>query len=150
MKKLAFLFTSIALVGLPIGLAQAETCYKLNPFIDVIRLNVDANEGVLGAAHQRLTGNWIADTVYTIPVTGARELNLDSSSVRRVGLVGTNNGSLFGGNLLCGVDGIPGGAWKLQCSGGAGNFVNTGTPFAPVFCGSLPPSAPGARVAGRK
>lgn len=150
MKKLPAALGIFALAAIVPGVAQAEVCYKLNPFIDVIRLSVLVSPESLSVKHQMLYGNWIATGAYTLPVTGARELKSGGGG-RRVGLVGTNTSTIaWGGNLICGVDGIPGGAWKAQCSGNAtdDNFQVSGTPFSVVSCGSLPTSAPAGKAAG--
>lgn len=148
MKKIVSAMTAIALTGLSAGAAQAEICYKLNPFIDVVRLTVLASPELATFKHHLVYGSWIATGFYAMPVSGARELNVGSLTTRHVGVNGTNPSSSFGGNLLCGVDGIPGGAWSLQCSGGAGNFTNSGTNFEIVSCASSPKSAPAGKAAG--
>ena len=148
MKKLSTALGILALTALAPSAANAEICYKLNPFVDVIRVTVLASPELATFKHYLMYGNWIATGSYTIPVSGARELNVGSSTARHVGLTGTNPTAFFGSNLLCGVDGVPGGAWQLQCSGAAGNFTNQGTPFAVVSCAASPKSAPAGKAAG--
>jgi hypothetical protein len=88
----------------------------------------------------------------TQPISGARELDLGSSTTKRIGVIGTNNNpALFGGNQTCSLDAYIAGNWRLQCSGGTtGNFQNSGSPFAKVSCVTAPKSSPGARVSGIK
>jgi hypothetical protein len=133
------------------GTAGAEVCFKLNPFRDVLRLEIT------GTSHHLVYGNWIAPGAYTLPVAGARELNTGSTTVRRIGITGTNAQTTgtdtdpppFGGNLICGLDGIPGGAWKIQCTGKAKPFAASGPTMAPVNCNTLAPSSASAADAGR-
>jgi hypothetical protein len=40
MRKTTLFLTPLALFGLAIGTAQAETCFRLTPFIDILRLRV--------------------------------------------------------------------------------------------------------------
>jgi len=126
--------------------AQAETCFKLNPFVDILRLVI----GPATNGHRNVYGSWIAPGIYTLPVSGALELNAGSTTVRRLGIVGTNATAFFGGNLICGLDGIRGSSVKWQCSGGTGaNFQNSGT-LTPISCSGLSPSLATGKVAGAK
>ena len=114
--------------------APAEVCYQLKPFSDVLRLSVQIDAGTTNAQHDLVYGNWVTG-VYTLPIVGALELNVGSTTVRRLGVHGTNDTSLFGANPACVVDGIPGGAWSLSCFGGGnGRFKNSGTDLAPTTC----------------
>jgi len=140
----------VAVVAQLGSIAQAETCYVLKPFVDVLRLNVQITEGGPNSMHEAVYGNWITSS-YTLPVVGARELNLGSNTQRRLGIHGTNNSSFFGGNPACVLDGIPGGKWSLSCfGGGSGRFSNSGTALAPISCASLPPSVEAGPEAGSK
>jgi hypothetical protein len=145
------LFATLVLVAVAAQLsqiAQAETCYQLRPFSDILRLNVEITEGTTNANHEVAYGNWVTGS-YTLPVVGARELNVGSSTVRRLGIHGTNDTAFFGNNPACVLDGIPGGAWSLTCFGGAGSrFTNSGSALAPLACSSLPPFVAGPE-AGR-
>lgn len=125
------------------GVAQAEACYQLSPFTDVIRVSMHQDIGSIGDNHIDVFGNWIAKGNYTLPSSGAMELDAGSRTVKRIGIVGTNITSGFNGNLICALDGIPKGAWQLQCSGGtAGNFQNSGNPLTPVNCNTVSISSP--------
>ena len=139
MKKASVLMAALGLVALTVAGAQAETYYKLQPFPDILRLQiitVDADGSTV--THQAVAGNWIASGFYTLPVTGAREFNLGTTSVRRLGIHGTNNGASFGGNPNCVLDGISGGAWFLNCVGGTGaTFRNSGSPLQSISCSGL-------------
>src|SRR4051794_13849816 len=68
------------------GAQATEVCFKLDPFIDVLRLEF----GPLTHGHRNVYGNWIAPGLFTFPVSGAYELNSGSTTVRRLGIVGTN------------------------------------------------------------
>ena len=154
MKTMRYaLFSTLALVAVVAQLgsiAQAETCYQLKPFVDVLRLDVQITEGGTNSTHEAAYGNWITSS-YTLPVVGARELNVGSSSVRRLGIHGTNDSSSFGSNPACVLDGIPGGKWSLSCfGGGSGRFSNSGTDLAPISCSSLPPNVEAGPEAGSK
>jgi hypothetical protein len=141
-------FVLVAVVAQLGSIAQAETCYQLKPFIDLVRINVQITEGTTHANHQLVYGDWVASTVYTLPVVGARELDVNTNTVRRLGVHGTNDSGSFGGNPICSIDGLPGGAWSLTCVGGSGSrFTNSGTPLALTTC---TPPAEGGPVAGSK
>jgi hypothetical protein len=136
----ATILTAAAFVALMGSIAHAETCYKLSPFVDVLRLDVQITEGGTNSTHESVYGNWVT-SAYTLPVVGARELNVGNTSQRRLGIHGTNDTSLFGANPACIIDGIPGGAWSLTCFGGSGSrFINSGTNLAPIDCHTLPPT----------
>jgi hypothetical protein len=126
------------------GAQATEVCFKLDPFVDILRLE---SPFVSGANHVNVYGNWIAPGSYTLPVSGASEFDLGSTTVRRLGIVGTNATANFNDNLICGLDGIEGGGWEVNGSGGtSGNFQVSGT-LTPISCAGLAPSA--ARVTGR-
>jgi len=137
MKKATVAMT-IVMLGALMSVAHAETCYQLQPFSDILRLDVSVHEAGPSSTHEVVYGDWVTSS-YTLPVVGARELNVGSTSQRRLGIHGTNDNSSFGGNPACVLDGIPGGAWSLSCFGGGnGRFANTGTNLAPISCSSLP------------
>jgi hypothetical protein len=138
----------VAVVAQLGSIAQAETCYQLKPFVDVLRVNVQVTDGTTHAQHALVYGDWVATTSYTMPIVGSLELNVNSTTVRRLGVHGTNDTSDFGSNPACVIDGIPGGAWTLTCFGGPGaRFTNSGTDLALVAC--TPPIEFGP-VAGSK
>jgi hypothetical protein len=133
MKKLTVLMAVLALVALMGSFAQAQqACYQLHPFVDVIRLaHID------NSTHRSVFGNWTSP-FYTLPVTGARELNLNGLPYR-LGLHGTNNSSSsFGGNMICALDGIKNQPWTVTCVGTATPFVNSGDSLRPVSCTAAP------------
>jgi hypothetical protein len=132
--------------GFSTGAQATEVCYRLDPFIDILRLELDP----VKHGHRNVYGNWIAPGVYTLPVSGAYELDLDSKTVRRLGIVGTNATEFFGDNLLCGLDGIRGRNFELNCSGGPGDdFQNNGT-LTPISCTEVPRSVAPGQAAGVK
>jgi hypothetical protein len=136
--KQATVAMTIMILSALMSVAHAETCYKLQPFSDILRLDVLITEGGPSSMHEAVYGDWVSSS-YTLPVVGARELNVGSTSQRRLGIHGTNASSSFGGNPACVLDGIPGSAWSLSCFGGGnGRFSNTGTNLAPISCSSLP------------
>lgn len=132
----------LSVVSVSTGAQAVERCYRLNPFIDHLKLEV----GPIVNGHRNVYGNWIAVGSYTLPMSGALELNLGSATVRRLGITGT--GGVVNGNLLCGLDGIPGAGWRFVCTGGPGaSFQQSGSPLTQIPCAGLPPSGPGARAA---
>ena len=135
MKKAIVVLAALVLLAWTATMVQAETCYRLEPFIDVLRLNVQIIEGPIRGEHHLVYGNWIASDFYTLPVVGARELDKDSTSTRRLGIHGTNNTEFFGANPICILDGIPDEAWFLVCTGGVeGVFTNNGPNLASISC----------------
>src|ERR1700721_2474272 len=106
MKKVIVLMAALVLVTLLGSFAQAEQCYNLAPYADVIHLSY-----IHSGSDQSLFGNWTASGAYSLPVVGAREANLNGGP-KRVSLNGTNNTSDFGGNLICALDGTIGGPWQ--------------------------------------
>jgi len=140
---------SIALFAGSAYAAPVQVCYKLNPFVDILKL-VRSDPGPGG--HRSLFGNWIASGLYTIPVSGAFEFEAGSTTIKKIGIVGANSTTSFGDNLICGLTGIGGGgAWELNCSGGSSNvnFQNSGT-LNQISCAGLPPSSAVGRAAGSK
>jgi len=155
MRKGTLVLTPVALFGLAIGTAQAEVCFRLNPFVDVLRLSQTTFvEPSTGGSHALVTGNWIAHGFYTLPVVGSLELDAGSNTVTRLGIHGTQKTNSFGGHSSCVLDGIPGGSWFLSCNGKVdGIFNNSGSTLSPVACVGLPASlvqeaGPEARAAG--
>jgi len=129
MKKAIVLMAALVLVTLLGSFAQAEQCYNLSPFSDVIHLS-----HISSGPDRSLFGNWIATGAYSLPVVGAREANLNGGP-KRVSLNGTNDTADFGGNPICAIDGVLNGAWSLTCVGGSnGTFTTSGSAFAQVSC----------------
>jgi hypothetical protein len=129
------------------GAQAAQVCFRLDSFPDTLRLEF----GPLTDGHRNVYGTWGAPGDYTMPVSGAFELNVGSTTVRRLGIVGTNNNTQdFSGNLICGLDGIRGGPYQIQCSGGPTRYPGfTGTSLNPISCAGLPPPS-NARALGAK
>jgi hypothetical protein len=143
MRKATLFLTPIALISLAIGTAQAEVCYRLNPFVDVLRLSETTFvEPSTGGSHALVAGNWIAHGFYTLPVVGSLELDAGSTTVTRLGIHGTQKTTnFFGGHSSCVLDGAPGGSWFLSCNGRVnGIFNNSGSSLSPVSCVGLPAS----------
>jgi hypothetical protein len=142
MKKAAFIVLSALMIAPAVDTAQAEVCYRLGPFIDVLRLaETDFVDASVGGSHTLVVGNWIAHGAYTLPVVGSFELDLGSTSVKRLAVHGVNKPGGGSGFSDCTLDGILGGAWDLACDGRkAGFFNNSGSPLTPVSCAGLPPS----------
>ena len=144
MRKVAIAMVTLGLMALTAAGAQAEFCYQLKPFVDILRVSILIDYGPGGSRHDTVTGNWFASS-YSIPVVGANEITHGSTSVRRFGLHGTNNTASFGGNPSCILDGTPGGAWFLNCVGGTGaTFRTSGTPLLPISCNGLASASPEA------
>jgi hypothetical protein len=116
------------------GAQATEVCYRLDPFPDILQLEF----GSVVNNHRNVYGIWIGPG-YTLPVSGASEFDYGTTTVRRHGLVGTNATTASNNNLICGLDGIAGGGFKINCSGGPdGNFQNSGTRLTPISCAGLP------------
>ena len=129
---------SSVFLGMAFGTAHAEICYKLTPFIDVIRV---AETGFIDEApngsHTLLVGNWVGSI--SKPVVGSLDTNVPGTGVR-LGLHGTLHSNDCAGHSDVTLDGVPGGAWNLSCDGGVpGIFNNHGT-LTVVECGSVGPS----------
>lgn len=117
--------TLLAACLLPLAPAHAELCYRLEPYLDVIRLAVPP--GVDG--HQLLYGKWQMPGAYAIPVTGSRE-------GARVSIIGANyTKKYFTANVVCALTGTENSSWRVQCSGAAKNFLidDTTTGSYPEF-----------------
>jgi hypothetical protein len=128
------------------GAQASQSCFRLSPFTDYLKLEF----GPLTNGHKNVYGNWIAPGSYTLSVSGASELNSGSTTIRRLGIVGTNSTTSFGDNLICGLDGIKGSGWEVNCSGGTGaNFQATGT-LTLISCSGLSPSLATGRAVGAK
>jgi hypothetical protein len=143
MKVASVILGSTMIFGLAISTAQAEVCYKLSPFVDILRLaETQFVDPSVGGTHTLVVGSWIAHGSYTLPVVGSFELDIGSTSVRRLAIHGVNKPGGGSGFSDCTLDGIPGGAWDLACDGRkAGLFNNSGSSLAPISCAGLPPSS---------
>ena len=56
MRKIALTVGSIACLGMGIGASQAEVCYNLVPFTDILRLNESMSLDQNGANHTQGLG----------------------------------------------------------------------------------------------
>jgi hypothetical protein len=128
MKKVIALMAALVLVTLVGSFAQAQACYQLKPYVDIINLSHTSV-----GPNRVLFGNWTGSTEYSLPVVGAREANINGGA-NRVSLNGTNNTSDFDGNLICALDATVNGPFTIVCVGSSTTFTITGTAFAPVSC----------------
>lgn len=152
MKKIAVTVASIAIMGMGTGVSQAEICYQLEPFIDILRIDQLINSDQTGANHTIVWGQWNAANTYDLPFSGAYEWTLGRTN-HHYGLSAVNeNLGFFGGNQICALVGIPAGAWSLTCVGTATPFVNSGSPLKYVGCPNAVDSysAPVGKSAGQK
>ena len=142
MKTAKTVLASSIFLGMAFGSVQAETCYVLTPFIDVIRVSQTAvvDEAVQGT-HTAVVGNWYATGFYSLPVTGSLDVNYPTSNplTFRLGLHGTNSSTFyFQGHSDCILDGTPGGAWFLSCdSRVAGIYNNSGSTLTVASCDTV-------------
>jgi hypothetical protein len=130
-RRLALL---VAMAVIPANLAQAEVCYRMWPFIDILRLSV-RHEGT----HQFVFGSQIART-YTMPVIGTREFEHLDTTRRRLSFNGINTSDKFGGNMQCTTSGVLSREdddtfYTICTGGGAETFYNfDGWDLQPVNC----------------
>lgn len=145
MKTAKTILASSIFLGMAIGSAHAEVCYRLMPFNDILRLSrTDFVDNNVGGTHRVINGNWILHGFYTLPVVGSLELDTGSLAVLRLGIHGTNHTASFGNHSDCTLDGVPGVAGGLRgsCVGRvAGIFNNTAT-LTPISCAGLAASGP--------
>lgn len=145
METVKAALVSSMILGLAIGTAHAEICYRLDPFPDVVRVNetMSLDEAVEGS-HTAVVGNWSFGNAYSLPVVGSLDTDVPRSNppALRLGLHGTQHTAAFGNHSDCTLDGVPNGAWTLSCSGRvAGIFNNSGSPLATISCDTLSTSA---------
>jgi hypothetical protein len=131
---------SSVFLGMAFGTAHAEICYRLTPFVDVLRLSeTKFLDPAVGGSHTLVVGSQIAPG-YQLPLVGSLELNTGSTTVLHLGAHAVNATASFGDHVDCILDGIPGGAENIYCDGKvAGRF--TGSPPAtltPISCVGLP------------
>ncbi|WLB24494.1 hypothetical protein [Bradyrhizobium japonicum] len=129
-------FASSIFLGMA-GMAHAEICYKLNPFIDVIRVaQIAVQDEVAGGSHTLLVGNWTAGNVPSKPVVGSLDVSVNPSGTR-LGLHGTLHGGDCGGHSDVTLDGVPGGQWTLSCDGKVAGFFNNSGTLTAINCDTL-------------
>jgi hypothetical protein len=137
MKTASTIFASSIFLGMAFGTAHAEICYKLNPFIDVIRLaQITVQDEAAGGSHTLLVGNWTAGGVPSKPVVGSLDVSVNPSGVR-LGLHGTLHGGDCGGHSDVTLDGVPGGQWTLSCDGKVAGFFNNSGTLTTISCDTL-------------
>jgi hypothetical protein len=136
MKTAKTVLASSLFVGMAFGTAQAEICYRLTPFPDVIRLaQVTVQDEAPDGSHTLVVGNWTSSSP-SKPVVGSLDVSTIPSGTR-LGLHGTLHGGDCAGHSDVTLDGVPGGPWNLSCDGGvAGIFNNSGTLTA-ISCDTL-------------
>ena len=135
------ILASSVFLGMAFGTAHAEICYKLNPFIDVIRVaQTNFVDEAPNGSHRLVVGNWQGG--FSKAVVGSLDVNVPGGGLR-LGLHGTlHDGDCLGHSDVT-LNGVPGGEWNLSCDGGVpGIFNNSGTPLSVVSCDSVGPSAP--------
>jgi len=152
MKTAKTVLASSVFLGMAFGTARAEICWKLTPFVDVIRATEISDQGNLppksnfGSTHSLVFGNWISGTSYTLPFVGAIEFDNSSTATSqklRFNVHGSNHTASFGNHTDCTLDALLGSGWTLSCSGNVpGIFNNHGTPFTLVDCENQPAFAP--------
>ena len=133
-----------------IGTAQAEICWRLDPFIDVIRVTQLTDSGSMtgsekGSTHTLVFGQWVAGNVYNLPVVGAIEIDvpLSTPTKLRFNVHGSNHTEFFGNHTDCTLDAQLGAGWTLSCDGNVpGIFNNSGSSFPLIDCENLPPAPP--------
>jgi hypothetical protein len=138
MKTAKTALVSSIFLGMAFGTAHSEVCYKLTPFIDVIRLaEVTIPDQAVGGTHTLLVGNWTAANVPSKPVVGSLDVSVNPSGTR-LGLHGTLHGGDCAGHSDVTLDGVPGGQWSLSCDGKVdGIFNNSGTALTVINCATL-------------
>jgi hypothetical protein len=151
MKTTKTVLASSVFLGMALGTAHAEICWRLTPFVDVIRVTEITDNGNapvasnFGSTHNLVFGNWIAAT-YTQPIVGAIEFDKTSTSTSqklRFGVHGVNHTTSFGNHTDCTLNALLGAGWSLSCTGNvAGIFNSSGTPFTLISCENQPPFSP--------
>jgi hypothetical protein len=134
MKTAKTVLASSVFLGLAFGTAHAEICYRLTPFVDVLRLaETTFVDPAVGGSHTLVVGNVITSS-YTIPVVGSLDLNVGSTTVLRLGLHGVNHSAFFGNHVDCIYDGIPGGAETTSCDGRVAGFFTSNATLTRISC----------------
>ena len=150
MKVPSTVLGSMMFFSAAIGTAQAEMCWRLTPFIDVVRVTELTDSGLptgseKGSTHSLVFGQWVANNFYNLPVVGAIEMDvpLSTPTKLRFNVHGSNHTTFFANHTDCTLDAQLGDAWKLSCDGNVpGIFNNSGNPFTLIDCENLPPDPP--------
>ena len=81
------ILASSVFLGMAFGTAHAEICYKLNPFIDVIRVaQTNFVDEAPNGSHRLVVGNWQGG--FSKAVVGSLDVNVPRMCLR-LGLHGT-------------------------------------------------------------
>ena len=151
---------SSVFLGMAFGTAHSEICWRLTPFVDVIRATEITDQGNapagsnFGSTHNLLYGNWVLPgtppTAYELPFVGAIEFDNTStptSQKLRLNIHASNHTTAFGNHTDCTLDTLLGssgtGAVKISCTGNvAGIFNVSPTALTLIDCENQPASAP--------
>jgi hypothetical protein len=137
MKTAKTVLASSIVLGMALGTAHAEICYRLTPFPDVIRLaQMSVQDEAAGGSHTLVFGNWTAGGVPSKPVVGSLDVSVNPSGTR-LGLHGTLHGGDCAGHSDVSLDGIPGGPWDLSCGGKVAGFFNNSGTLTVISCDTL-------------
>jgi hypothetical protein len=150
MKVASTVLGSMMFFVAAIGTAQAEMCWALRPFIDVVRVTELTDSGLpsgseKGSTHSLVFGQWVADNLYNLPVVGAIETDvpLSTPTKLRFNVHGSNHTAFFANHTNCTLDAQLGAGWSLSCDGNVPGIFNTsGASFALIDCENLPPDPP--------
>jgi len=137
MKAAKIVLASSIFLGMAFGTAHAEICFRLSPFIDVIRLaQIVVQDEAPGGSHTLLVGNWTAGGVPSKPVVGSLDVSVSPAGTR-IGLHGTLHGGDCAGHSDVTLDGVPGGPWNLSCDGKVPGFFNNSGTLTVISCDTL-------------
>jgi hypothetical protein len=165
-KTAKTVLASLVCLGMALGTARAETCWRLSPAVDIIRATQITDEGNsppgsnFGSTHKLVFGNWVLPppftSVYELPFVGAIEFDNTStptSQKLRFNVHASNHTTAFGNHTDCTLDALLGAGWTLSCTGNVNTapFNTRGTPFLLVDCENQPAFGPteGAKPAGQ-
>jgi hypothetical protein len=137
MKTAKTVLASSIFLGMAVGTAHAEICFRLSPFIDVIRLaQITVQDEAAGGSHTLLVDNWTAGGVPSKPVVGSLDVSVNPPGTR-LGLHGTLHGGDCAGHSDVTLDGVPGGQWNLSCDGKVAGFFNNSGTLTVISCDTL-------------
>ena len=114
------ILASSVFLGMAFGTAHAEICYKLNPFIDVIRVaQTNFVDEAPNGSHRLVVGNWQGG--FSKAVVGSLDVNVPGGGLR-LGLHGT----LHDGDCLVHSE-------SLSMESPAAHGISAATEEFPVF-----------------